>query len=154
MFAKPQAGHEWLNQLVGEWEFRHECVIPDGEPSETTGTASCRSLGGMWLVIESTGESPEGSWTSIMMLGFAPEKGVYVGTFVGSNMSNLWLYEGTLEENRLTLNTQGPSFDGTGTSDYRDVIEVFDENTWWLRSSMPNDHGTWMPFMNGKHTRR
>lgn len=156
MFAKPRAEHEWLNQLVGEWEFRHDCVMPDGIKSETKGVTSCRSLGGMWLINESTGESPDGSWRSIMTLGFDPEKGLYVGTFVGSTMSSVWLYEGTLDENSrcLRLDTQGPKFDGTGKCHYRDSIEIVDENTWWLRSSMQNDDASWASFMNGKHTRR
>jgi uncharacterized protein DUF1579 len=46
-----------------------------------------------------------------MTLGYDPEKKQYVGTWVGSMMSYLWVYDGSLdaEEKVLTLNAEGPS---------------------------------------------
>lgn len=156
MFSKPGEEHQWLSQLLGEWTFRHDCETSEGQKSETTGVMTCRSLDGMWLLCESAGESPDGPWTSIMTLGFDPTKGCYVGTFVGSMMSNLWLYDGKVDEDgkRLILNTQGPSFDGTTLCDYVDTIEIVDATTWWLRSAMKNEQGELVTFMNGEHTRR
>ena len=107
MFAKPQKDHEWLHQLLGNWKVHHDCEMPDGTKSTTEGTMNCRSLGGMWLICESMGESPEGeAWSSLMTLGFDPTKGHYVGTFVGSMMANIWEYEGELDASgkRLPLN--------------------------------------------------
>lgn len=157
MFAKPQAEHEWLNQFVGDWNVHHDCQMPDGTTSTTTGTMSCRSLGGMWLICESCGESPEGdAWSTIMTLGFDPAKGNYVGTFVGSMMANIWDYNGERDAsgNRLPLNSVGPKFDGSGTCNYRDMLEVVDADTWLFGSETQNEDGSWVKFMNGKHTRR
>ena len=53
MFAKPQSEHQWLDQLVGEWTFEHECQMPDGSTSNAPGKMTCRSLGGLWLICES-----------------------------------------------------------------------------------------------------
>ena len=51
-----------------------------------------------------------------MTLGFDPQKGGYVGTWIGSMTSFLWIYRGTLDraEKILTLDTEGPNFDGEG----------------------------------------
>ena len=156
MFAKPQKDHEWLHQLLGNWKVHHDCEMPDGTKSMTEGTMNCRSLGGMWLICESMGESPEGeAWSSLMTLGFDPTKGHYVGTFVGSMMANIWEYEGELDASgkRLPLNTTGPKFDGSGTCNYRDTIEIIDADTWLFGSEMQNEDGSWVHFMHGKHTR-
>jgi len=131
MFAKSQKEHYWLDQLVGEWNVLNDCTMPDGSSSATKGTMICRSLGGMWLICESVGESAEGiSWSSIMTLGYDPKKGCYVGTFIGSMMANIWHYDGTLDptEKRLLLETEGPAFSGVGTCKYRDKIEIINAN--------------------------
>jgi hypothetical protein len=101
MFAKPQAQHQWLDQLIGDWNIEHQCQMPDGSISMTHGKMTCRTLGGMWLISESEGVSPEGeSWSSILTVGFDPVLGRYVGTFVGSMMPNIWYYQGQLDESQ------------------------------------------------------
>ena len=156
MFAKPQAEHAWLDQLVGDWTFDHDCQMPDGNTSTASGKMTCRSLGGLWLVCESSGDAADsGPWSSIMTLGFDSAKDQYVGTFVGSMMANLWLYNGVLDagRNRLVLGTLGPRFDGSGTCNYRDTIEITDSDHWLMTSSLQTDDGEWVRFMTGKHTR-
>ncbi|WP_372724744.1 DUF1579 domain-containing protein [Novipirellula sp.] len=156
MFAKPQSEHHWLDQLIGKWSLQHECKMPDGNTSMTTGKIECRSLGGMWLVAESSGESAEGdAWSSIMTLGFDIAQKRYVGTFVGSMMSNIWYYQGIRDADgtRLPLVTEGPKFDGSGTCPYRDTIEIIDADCWLMNSAMQTDDGNWVTFMNGTHKR-
>ena len=156
MFASPQQEHKWLEQLVGQWRFAHDCQMPDGSTSTTHGAMSCRSLGGMWLICESSGESPDGAaWSSIMTLGFDPAQHQYVGTFVGSMMANIWPYHGVLDATgrRLPLYSKGPKFDGSGVGTYRDTIEILDFNSWMFLSEFQTDDGKWLQFMSGKHTR-
>jgi hypothetical protein len=156
MFGKPQKEHQWLDQLVGQWRFEHECQMPDGSSSTTSGEMTCRSLGGLWLVCESTYQSPDGGgWTSIMTVGFDPTQNQYVGTFIGSMMPNIWPYHGVLDSTgkRLPLNSEGPKFDGSGIGKYRDTIEIVDENTWLFTSELQADDHTWVQFLNGRHTR-
>ncbi len=46
--VKPQQEHEWLGQLIGDWESEMECVMgPDQPPMKSKGTESVRSLGGL-----------------------------------------------------------------------------------------------------------
>ena len=90
MHAKPQKEHEWLQTLVGEWTIEGECIMgPDQPPMKSTGTESVRSLGGLWTIGEGRGEMPDGSGpsSSIMTLGYDPQKGHFVGSFVASMMT-------------------------------------------------------------------
>jgi hypothetical protein len=156
MFAKPQSEHHWLDQLIGNWDFEHQCTMPDGSESRTPGKMTCRSLGGMWLIGESSGGSSESDrWSSIMTLGFDPAQNQYVGTFVGSMMANLWPYRGVLDASgkRLPLASEGPKFDGSGIGKYRDTVEIVDADTWLLLSEILADDGQWVKFMVGKHVR-
>ena len=156
MFARPQAEHKWLDQLIGDWSFEHNCNMPDGNTSTTQGNMTCRSLGGMWLICESNGESPVGqTWSSIMTVGFDTVLNQYVGTFVGSMMSNIWKYQGLVDETskRLPMACEGPKFDGSGTCQYRDTIEIIDSDSWLLTSEMQTDDGQWIKFLVATHRR-
>ena len=143
MFARPQTEHKWLDQLIGQWSFEHVCTMPDGNTSKTPGTMTCRSLGGLWLICESQGQSSGGEWSSIMTLGFDPTKTQYVGTFIGSMMANIWPYHGVLDATgkRLPLESEGPKFVGTGTCKYRDAIEIIDKDNWLFTSVYQSDDG-------------
>src|SRR5262245_40408313 len=100
MFAKPQTEHQWLEQLVGDWTSEMECSMGPGEPPmKSKGIESVRSLGGLWTVGEGEGDTPEGEPAkSIMTLGYDPKTGHFVGTFVASCMTHLWIYKGSLDE--------------------------------------------------------
>ncbi len=157
MFAKPQKEHQWLDQLVGEWNAAHSCTMPDGKVSQAFGTMVCRSLRGMWLVCDSNGKSTEGEvWSSIMTVGFDPGKDRYVGTFIGSMMANIWLYEGDIDATgkRLPLETEGAAFVGSGTCKYRDTIEIVDSDSWLFTSEFQTEAGDWNQFMRIEHKRK
>jgi len=157
MFAKPQAEHAWFNDLIGNWEFTHECYIgPDQPPDIATGTMTGRSLCGMWTSLDATGKTPSGNdWTSQFMLGFDPERKRYIGTFVASVMTHLWIYDGQLDEigTKLILDAEGPKFEGSGMARYQDSIEIVSRDHWILRSRVLGDNGQWTDFMEGHHYR-
>ena len=158
MFAQPQAEHHWLEQLVGEWKFESACRMSADQPPMTSrGTASCRSLGGLWSLIESEGESPEcgGGWKAMMTIGYDPLSGGFVGSFIGSMMTNLWVYHGALDasQRRLVLDTTGPKCDGSGTARYQDIIEIVEPDHWVLASQMLGEDGKWTQFMEAHYRR-
>lgn len=157
MFAKPSPEHRFFDTLIGEWSMHHQCNAGGETPaSEATGKMSIKSLGGMWAIIECSGASPDGSpWTSQFTLGYDPNDQRYKGTFVGSMMTHLWLYDGERDSagSRLTLNTTGPRFDGRGMAQYQDIFEIVDVDHWILRSQMQQEDGTWAQFMEGHHYR-
>jgi hypothetical protein len=134
-----------------------ECLMgPDQPPVKTTGSQTVRMLGNLWMVGEGEGERPDGTMArSIITLGYDPEKKRFVGTFVASMMTHLWPYEGALDGNVLTLNSEGPSFSGDGsTVKYQDIIEAVNDDHWILRSRMPSEDGKWVQFMTAHYRRR
>ena len=156
MFAQPQKEHHWLSRLVGDWEFEHDCKMPDGTDAKSGGKMVCRMLGELWVICESIGVAPDGNnWSTIMTVGFDPSKNAYVGTFIGSMMANIWHYHGVMDADGVTLplESEGPKFDGSGIGKYRDTIKIIDENTWLFTSDYQSDDGKWIPFMSGTHRR-
>lgn len=156
---EPTVEHKFLLQLVGDWDFETECVMGDGQPvSKSIGKQTTRALGSFWTLGEMESPGPDGKpMHSLITLGFTPEQGKYVGSFVSSCMTYHWLYEGSLDANRrvLTLNAEGPSFNGDGSmAKYQDIIEVVDVNSYLFSSRYLDSSGKWVKFMFGKHTRR
>ena len=108
--------HRWLQRMLGEWQFEGACDMGDGKPPAAfKGREAVRALGGIWIIGEGEGHSPEGEeHRSVMTLGYDPARGQFLGTFISSMMTHLWSYQGTLSGQVLTLDTQGPSFAGDG----------------------------------------
>ena len=156
--AKPQKEHEWLHKLVGEWTYEGEAVgEPDKPAHKFSGTEKVRSIGGLWVVCEGTGQMPDGSPAQmIMTLGFDPRTNRFVGTWLGSMMTHLWIYDGALDPSgmSLPLDSKGPSFTNpTEIAPYRDVITFTDDDHRTLTGNAPGPDGTWQPFMTCRYTR-
>ncbi len=149
--AKPQKEHEWLHQLVGEWSFE----MPGMDGSKHVGTETVRSIGGLWVQGEGHGSMPDGQPTITMLtLGYDPEKSKFVGTWVGSMMTILWVYEGSLDGNVLTLETRGPSFTKPGEmGKYREVIKLVTPDHREFTSAYLGDDGEWHQFMKADYRR-
>ncbi|MGH7413125.1 MAG: DUF1579 domain-containing protein [Candidatus Rokuibacteriota bacterium] len=155
----PQKEHQWLQKLVGEWTSEADATMEPGKPPEKfKGTESVRSLGGLWILAEGQGEMPGGgAATTMMTLGYDPQRKRYVGTFIGSMMTHLWGYDGALDaaERVLTLETEGPSMAGDGKmAKYRDVIEFKSDDHRVLTSHMLGDDGTWHGVMTANYRRK
>jgi hypothetical protein len=156
--AKPQQEHDWLSRIVGEWTYENQCIMaPSQPPMKSSGTESVRSLGGLWIVGEGRGEMPDGSPAiTLITLGYDPQKQRFVGTFVGSMMTHLWIYDGALDAdaNVLTLEAEGPSFSGDGgMATYQDIIELRSDDHRVLRSRVRSADGTWHDFMTAHYHR-
>jgi Protein of unknown function (DUF1579) len=159
MKAEPQREHLWLQKLVGDWTYESAAVMEPGrEPSNFAGTESVRSLGGLWVVAEGQGEMPGGGTaTTVMTIGYDPRTQRYTGTWVGSMMTHLWVYEGFLDEAEkvLTLESEGPSFTAEGKmAKYRDVIEFKDDDHRTLTARVLGDDGTWSELMTAHYRRK
>ncbi|WP_439630067.1 DUF1579 domain-containing protein [Gemmata sp.] len=158
MHAEPQAEHKWLEQLVGDWDSEMEASMGPGQPPTThTGSESVRSLA-TWVLCEGLTAMPDGSpGRTVMTLGFDPAKKKFVGTFIGSMMTNLWVYEGELDAagTVLTLDADGPSFtDPSKTAKYKDAIEIVSPDHRILTSRVLGDDGRWHHFMTAHYRRK
>lgn len=156
---KPRAQHEWLQKLVGEWTFEHETSPgPDQAPVKFTGIERVRALGDLWVICEGEQNTPESCvGKTIMTLGYDPAKDRFVGTFIGTMMTNLWVYDGTFgpEQKSIVLDAEGPNFVEEGkTAKYQDVIEWIDDDNRLLRSSYLGDDGAWHEFMCAPYRRK
>lgn len=159
MKTEPQDEHQWLQKLVGEWTYETEAMMgPDQPPEKSTGTENVRSLGGLWIVAEGQGEMPGcGAVTMMITLGYDPQKQRYVGTWVGSMMTYLWVYDGELDADKkvLTLNSQGPAMTGEEKmANYKDVIEFEGDDHRILTSHALGEDGQWHQFMTAHYWRK
>jgi hypothetical protein len=163
MTATPQEEHHWLDKLVGEWTSEGEAWEP-GKPEgqvkreRFAGIERVRSLGGLWTVAEAEGDMPgAGHGTSIMTLGYDPERRRYVGSWIGSMMTHMWKYDGTLDSTQrvLTLGTEGPGMTpDSKVAKYRDVLEFKTNDHRVLTSQILKDDGTWEQFMTVNYHRK
>lgn len=157
--SEPTSEHLFLMQLLGDWDLESEFVMgPDQPPQRSTGTQTTRALGSLWTLGEMESSMPDDQpMRSLMTLGFDPDLGKFVGSFVSECMTFQWLYKGSLDTARrvLTLDAEGPSFSGDGRMvKYQDIIEVVDKDSYLFSSQYRDENGNWIKFMNGKHSRK
>ena len=159
MPVQPQKEHQWLQKLVGEWTYEIEATMGPDQPTEkSTGTEIVRSLGEFWILAEGQGEMLGcGPATTLMTLGYDPQKQRYVGTWIGSIMTYLWVYDGELDagETVLTLNSNGPSMTGDEKlGKYKDMIEFKSSDHRVMTSHTLGNNGQWQHFMTAHYRRK
>jgi hypothetical protein len=152
VMAKPREEHGFLEKMVGTWDVTSEMS------GDTPWVEVVRSLHGIWYVAEASGDMPggEGSATTLMTLGYDAAKGRYVGTWLGSMMDYLWVYEGEVEPDGKTLNlyTTGPAMHEAGTAEYREQIIFQDDDHRLFNSSAKQPDGSWKQVMEARYRRR
>lgn len=155
--AAPTPEHQWLSQLVGEWKVTSTMEAgPDGEPMKAEGNETVRAIGDLWVVAEGKATMMGTSFSSMMTVGYDPAKKEFVGTWVDSMQTHMWVYRGTLDEAKKTLSLEadGPSFDDpTKTSRYRDAVTLESRDHKVLTSSVLGADGTWTTFMTADYRR-
>jgi hypothetical protein len=154
---QPAALHPYLERLVGDWTIEHGMTMgPDEERLTMTSRETVRAMG-PWIVSALTSDGPMGHIEARLSLAEdASRTGTFVGTWIDTSSSYVWVYRGWLDAagTTLTLEAQGPDFeDPSLTRLYRDATEFTDENHRVLRSSMQQD-GAWVEFMRGEARRR
>jgi hypothetical protein len=151
---EPQKEHQWLQRLLGNWTFEGDATMgPDQPPMKFSGTERVRALGDVWVIAEGEGAMPGGgSSSSMMTLGYDPKKQRFTGTYLGSMMTSLWIYDGTLDGDRLVLDTEGPGMSDGTTARYRDTITL-DGDQRTLTSEIQGDDGGWTQIMKMTYTR-
>jgi hypothetical protein len=153
----PQKEHEWLNQLVGEWDTAGEMNVPGAEAIKSTGTDTARMLGGFWLVSDVKGDVMGTSVEARLTLGYDTKKKKYVGTWIDSMTNYMWHYEGSVDDTGkiLTLNTEGPGFQGGDQlTKFKEVIEIKNKDERTFTSSMQGADGKWTQLMSVKYRRK
>ncbi|MFY0533069.1 DUF1579 domain-containing protein [Nannocystis pusilla] len=156
MKFEPQKQHQWLQQLVGEWTYETEASTdPECPSGAARGRETVRALGDLWIVAEGHGEHPAGPGGTLMALGFDPQKERFVGSWLGSMMPNLWVYEGQLDAGgrSLDLHSEGPAMSGEGRGKYRDVIEIVSPDHRIFSGHALKPDGSWHRLMRTHYHR-
>ena len=152
--ARPE--NLWLHQFLGDWTYEADCFMGPGKPREIfRGKESVGKLGDYWVVGQGEGEMPGGSTGhTLLTLGFDKDQG-YVGTWVGSMMSRLWVYAGKMDESgkMLTLECEGPNFLGEGTAFFRDIHTLHTPDHRSISSYSQGADGEWTEFMTAQYRR-
>jgi hypothetical protein len=157
--TEPQKEHQWLQKLVGEWTFEMACDSPNpgDPPMKLGGTETVRSLGGLWVVCEGQGEVPgSGVSNTLLTIGYDPQKKRYIGTWIGSMMTQLWVYDGAVDPggNALSLDTEGPDWSAEGkTAKYRETIEFKGDDQRTFTSRVLTPDGAWKTLMTANYRR-
>lgn len=149
--------HEWLQQLAGEWTCEARSPMAPGPEPMMTGTEKVRAVGDLWILCEGSSDFAGMPFTSLMTLGYDPEKKTFVGSWVDTMQTHLWTYVGSLDEAKktLTLSAKGPSIMEPGKHvEYRDVIELKSPDHKVHTSSMQGDDGSWTVFMTAEYHRK
>jgi hypothetical protein len=151
-----QEEHRWLQKLIGKWTYESEAIMgPDAPPVKSTGTETFRGMGEFWFVGEGDITMPDGnSFQTMLTVGYDTEAKRYTGSWIGSMMTKLWVYDGFREGNSLHLESKGPSMTGDGTTvTYRDSIEIVDDDHRIFTSQVQGADGTWTRFMTAHYRR-
>jgi hypothetical protein len=145
--------HRWLEQFIGNWISTHEVPAAEGKSACTiewheTG----RLLQGVWLILDGVGTMPDGNpGGSLMTLGYDPAKGHYLGTWIGSMMTHMWIYRGNVDASGkiLTLDCEGPDFENPNKIlKYQDIHTFKSPDLRNLTSRSQQDDGSWKEFMS------
>ncbi len=157
--AKPVKEHKWLDKLLGNWTYEGEAIMgPDKPTLKSSGSETIRSLGGLWIIAEGVGKMPDGEeGKTFMTLGYNPKTKRFPGSWIGSMMTHMWVYDGEMDKSEkiLTLNTEGPSFtDPSKSAKFQDIIEIVSEDERILRSQFQTETGDWVQFMSTIYKRK
>lgn len=158
MQGTPGPEHAWLKRFLGDWTFESSCDAGPSQPAiKASGTERVRALGDLWIVCEGRSTMPDGTpMESVMIVGFDPVRRKFVGNWVGSPMTHMFIYEGTLDPatNTLPLDTTGPSFtDPAKTAHYQDVLQLKSDHVRTLNARLRLDDGSWQHFMTAEYRR-
>jgi hypothetical protein len=140
----PEATHEHrlLKEHVGTWKVACTYFMdPTKPPMEVTATETIEMLGEFWtrsvFRADIGGFMMEGSAT----VGYDPEKGKWVSTWIDNGIPFLFYFEGDLDESigALEMTGTGPSPIDGGPTTYRTVETVIgpDERTVDLFFTLP-----------------
>lgn len=151
--ATPHDEHRWLKRLEGEWIVS----TPTPEGKVESWRERVRMLGELWALAEGEGTMPDGTITrTLMTLGYDPARGRYVGTWAGSMMTHLWIYDGAVDVtgNALVLDCTGPDFENPGrTLAYQDILTFLDNRHRTLTSRVRTEDGGWKEIMRADYRR-
>jgi hypothetical protein len=153
----PQPQHAFLKKFVGEWDFKSQVEFGPGQAAvECQGKLRSRMLGEFWVVSDLSSTAAGMPMRGLQAIGFDPELGLYVGSWIDSTSSHFWRYTGDVDGagQRLTLEADGPDMSDPGRmAKFRDIYEFVAADRVKFESQMQTDAGEWVTFVRGESKR-
>ncbi len=142
---KPDPQHEALKYFEGTWDATAKFLgDPEKPMPESKGTEKAEMiLGGYWLSSEYKGEMMGTPFTGRGTMGYDEHKQKYIGTWIDSLSSGLYVSEGSADKDGkvFTMICQG-FCDCEGKSiTIKQVYEIKDHDTWKMSFLAPNPDG-------------
>jgi len=142
---KPGKQHELLKQFEGTWDTVAKFQGRPGEPAmESKGSETATfGMGGFWVTFEYQGDMKGQPFTGRGAMGYDQQKQKYVGTWIDSMKSGMFLSEGTADADgkRFTMIAQG-FCDAEGKAiTMKQVYEFKNKDAWTLHFLAPNPDG-------------
>lgn len=147
--------HMWLKKFVGEWEMTAVTHM-EGMKDTSTGTEKVTPIGDFWVVAQADAAFMDMTYKSVLTLGYNPESGKYIGTWIDSFTNFMWKYEGTVNEagTTLSLNTEGAMEPGGEVTKFREVTEFKNDDHRVFTSSMLGPDGEWTKIVTVNYRRK
>jgi len=131
--ATPNEHHEWLEQLIGEWDVTTTMYGMGEEPTKSRATASYSWLHeGRWVAQEFEGQMMGMPFSGTGILGYDNFKQKYVSIWLDDMSTAILLYEGTLNMDGSAIISFGAMDEPmTGEHDKttKSVLTIIDEDT-------------------------
>lgn len=151
--------HEWLQKFIGDWTATGEMPASADQPAMSwTTKEKGRAIGPLWIQAESESTMPDGNPATMQLtLGYDTNKQRFVGTWIGSMMDYLWIYDGELSADgrTITLNATGPNMGKPGTTAaYQDIHTFISDDHRLFTSQIQNENGAWQQIMEAHYYRQ
>lgn len=155
---QPTKQHEWLKQLVGEWDADVEIYGQDGKATgeKLKGTESGRMVGEFWAFMENKGTFQGKPFQGFFSIGYDTDQKKFVGAWFDNMSHHLWQYTGDVDSagRVLTLSTEGPCpMEGNKITKFRETIEIKSPEH-KVFTSMREKDGKWVKNMTINYRKR
>jgi len=126
---EPTAEHAALMESVGAWDVDCTYFMGPGEEMKVQAKETVEAVGAFWTVSLFQSEMMGTPFTGRCTLGYDPNSGKWVGTWIDSMMPHMCVMEGGYDADGkvLSLLSEGLAPGGAGLAPYRSAIEKLDD---------------------------
>jgi hypothetical protein len=122
----PGPEHGILMEMVGRWNVDCTYFMGPGEPMKTQATETIEAVGAFWTVSLFDAEFMGQPFQGRCVMGFDQKRGKWVGTWIDSMSSHLFVMEGDMDPGTkaLEMHCEGPAPMTGELIPYRNVSSI------------------------------
>lgn len=141
---EPSPEHALIQKSIGVWDVKCKFFMgPDAPPGEMDATDTVTAVGPFWNVGLFEGDFMGMPFTGQSQLGYSPQEGCYVSTWIDAMSTFLFVMKGNMDEASNTLNLTGeaPNPADGKIVPQRICHEFLDDNSHKMSMFMTLEHG-------------